>query len=208
MAPASSSSAGGTDTGRDNDDGTHHARRRFLSDYELPLAYPARVVSVGTRVDGGGVDDDDDATSSSSRGTTMITPRTSSDFVNARLLDAGVSLDGRGLSASSHSSSSSLESHSDAVGRFVRDMRGTGCYDAVRVRIGMPSSSMSSSSSPSTSSSGRCDVSVQLREKRWYKLHVGGGINADDISSLGGGGGRDGRWRYGRWNRGSPEITI
>ncbi|KAL3788852.1 hypothetical protein ACHAW5_009209 [Stephanodiscus triporus] len=169
-------------------------RARYISDYMLPLAYPARVV-VAAGFGGPDDDDDDDEGKGGRRA-----PRTSSEFVNARLIEAGLPLGGvvdvgNTSSSSSSSSSSSLASHSASIGRFVRDMEGTGCYDAVRVRLGMPSSattttssSSSSSSSTSSPSSRRYDVTVKLREKRWYRLHVGGGINADDLSSIVGGG--------------------
>jgi hypothetical protein len=153
----------------------------------LPLAYPARVAHDDDDDEDGDEDGDGGVVGATKKMTKMATGggrtlRTSSDFVNARLVEAGLPLGGVGPSSSS--SSSSLASHSASLGRFVRDMEGTGCYDAVRVRLGMPSPSSSSSSS-----AGRCDVTVKLREKRWYRLHVGGGVNADDLTSLGGGGG-------------------
>ena len=162
-------------------------RARHLSDYQLPLAYPARVAHDDDDDEDGDEDGDGGVVGATKKMTKMATGggrtlRTSSDFVNARLVEAGLPLGGVGPSSSS--SSSSLASHSASLGRFVRDMEGTGCYDAVRVRLGMPSPSSSSSSS-----AGRCDVTVKLREKRWYRLHVGGGVNADDLTSLGGGGG-------------------
>ena len=163
-------------------------RVRYLSDYQLPLAYPARVAHDDDDEDGDGDGGVVGATTKMMTKMTMgggRTLRTSSDFVNARLVEAGLPLGGVGPSSSS--SSSSLASHSASIGRFVRDMEGTGCYDAVRVRLGMPSPSSSYSSS-SSSSAERFDVTVKLREKRWYRLHVGGGVNADDLTSLGGGG--------------------
>ena len=78
-------------------------KARYYSNYELPLAYPSRVVSD----DGVGVD-------------ATTTLRTSSDFVNARLLEAGLRLLGK------NGTSSFLTSHADSINRFVRDLEGTG----------------------------------------------------------------------------------
>ena len=147
---------------------TRARKANYFSNYELPLNYPARIVAFDTEND-----DDTDAMKS-----TQKTLRTSSDFVNARLLEAALPL-GRGRRKNCDNKSS-LSSHAESMNRFVRDLEGTGCYDTVRVGIGMPSTN-------SSSEEGKCDVIVKLNEKKWYKLHIGGGVNADDLTSIGGG---------------------
>jgi outer membrane protein assembly factor BamA len=145
-------------------------KANYYSNYELPLTYPARIVAFDDD------NDDTDATKSSQKSL-----RTSSDFINARLLEASLPLGG-GRRRNGDKIASSLSNHAESMNRFVRDLEGTGCYDTVRVGIGMPSTD-------SHSDEGKCDVTVKLNEKKWYKLHIGGGVNADDLTSIGGGGG-------------------
>lgn len=150
-------------------------KANYYSNYELPLTYPARIVVDDDEND----NDDTDATKSNQK-----TLRTSSDFVNARLLEASLPLGG-GRRRNGDKTISSLSNHAESMNRFVRDLEGTGCYDTVCVGIGMPSTN-------SHSDEGKCDVTVKLNEKKWYKLHIGGGVNADDLTSIGGGGG----WKW------------
>ena len=101
------------------------------------------------------------------------------------------------------SSPSSLAKHSVAIGKFIRDLEGTGCYDAVQVHLDRTTTATTSSSSNNninnnnnTISSGQHEqqeqsppeeddsnstynVTVKLREKKWYKLYIGGGVNSD-----------------------------
>lgn len=154
---------------------TRARKANYFSHYELPLTYPARIVAFDDENDGDGTD---------AKKPTQKTLRTSSDFVNARLLEAALPL-GCGRRRNCDNTTSSLSSHAESMNRFVRDLEGTGCYDTVRVGIGMPSTT-------SSSEEGKCDVTVKLNEKKWYKLHIGGGVNADDLTSIGGGGGGGG----------------
>ena len=141
-------------------------RGEFAGSYRLPLEYPA---SVDGGVDGGDGD-----------GPTPTRPRTSAEFVNARLLEAGLPL--------GSAVASTLGEHGAAAGRFIRDLEGTGCYNSVRVNVGPPRSA-------EEGEDGQQDealphrVTVSLDEKKWYSLHVGGGVNSDDLTSQAGGGG-------------------
>jgi len=146
-------------------------KANYVSNYDLPLNYPANVVA--------SVSNADDNSSGSSSKSSL---RTSSEFINARFLEAGLSFDGStttssniGKSSSNNNNKSTLANHSMSINRFINNLEGTGCYDAIQVHL-----------SPSSSSDNGItnDVTVQLKEKNWYKLYIGGGVNSDDLSSF------------------------
>ena len=83
-----------------------------------------------------------------------------------------------GTSSASHPSSTSLADHSVSIGRFVRNLEGTGCYDSAQVHLGSTNDQVQKQPLD-------YDVTVNLQEKKWYKLYIGGGVNSDDLSSLG-----------------------
>ena len=143
----------------------------YVSEYSLPLAYPARVEAVN--------DDEEEQA-------VKYPLRSNTGFINARLLEAGLPLGG-GIPEITATSLSqmTLSKHSEAVTRFVNDLEGTGCYDAVQVYFGSNNSNETSNGQ----SDNTFDVTVKLKEKNWYKLYVGGGVNSEDLSSLGGSGG-------------------
>ncbi|KAL9179934.1 hypothetical protein ACHAXT_007904 [Thalassiosira profunda] len=137
-----------------------------VADYRLPLAYPAKVTAA----------DSDGGDGSTSR------PRTSQEFVNARLQEAGMPLGTNG------GNEQSLAAHAASVGRFARDLEGTGCYDAVQVHVGPAAGgegAATNGNERAQSQPPEHGVTVRLKEKNWYKLYIGGGVNADDLSSLG-----------------------
>ena len=152
-------------------------KAEYVAGYDLPLNYPAGVSPAAETTN-------DDGKEAAAR------LRTSSQFVNARLLEAGLPL-GLGPSPNDHGATpASLERQSVSVGRFVRDLEGTGCYDAVQVHIGHSASAQNNDDDGDSDDRQRSpsdyDVTVKLREKKWYKLYVGGGVNSDDLSSMGG----------------------
>ena len=138
-------------------------KAEYVSSYSLPLNYPAKVTSV---------DDDGD-------GSIKSPIRTSQDFVNARLLEAGFPFGGGAPSRLT------LGDHSVAAQRFIDDLEGTGCYDSVQVHIGKDQDENNDAGNDSSLEQMMFDVTVRLKEKRWYKIHIGGGVNSDDLSSLG-----------------------
>lgn len=140
-------------------------KAQYVSEYSMPLNHPARVEAL-----------DDDDTKIKSR------LRSDRDFINSRLLEAGLPLGGGvpDVTPTSHSQMT-LSGHSEAVTRFVNDLEGTGCYDAVQVYFG-------NNDSAEEQADSSFDVTVKLKEKNWYKLYIGGGVNSDDLSSLGDGG--------------------
>jgi len=94
--------------------------------------------------------------------------RTSSDFINYRLLDTDIDF----ISGEPTSLSTLTESLQD----FVKDLEKTGCYESVQVILGRQSRALSSNG---TSSSISRELDVVLQEKNWYKLYMGGGIKQD-----------------------------
>lgn len=93
--------------------------------------------------------------------------RTSSDFINYRLLDTGIDF----ISGEPTSLSNLTESLQD----FVKDLEKTGCYESVQVILGRQSKSGQSSSGTTLIR----ELDVVLQEKKWYKLYVGGGLKQD-----------------------------
>eukprot|EP00985_Skeletonema_marinoi_P012676 scaffold6164_cov66-Skeletonema_marinoi.AAC.7 len=147
-------------------------KAEYLSAYSLPLNYPAKVTSV--------IDDDDDGGGTNKSKNDSI--RTSKEFINARLLEAGLPLGGGAPSKLT------LGDHSVAAQRFISDLEGTGCYDSVQVHIGNDQDN-NDDDDASPEQQQMFDVTVRLKEKRWYKIYIGGGVNSDDLSSLGTSGG-------------------
>jgi hypothetical protein len=140
-------------------------KAQYFGEYSMPLNFPARVTSV-----------------EDSNGDSDVSLRTDKDFINARLLEAGLPLGGGipELTPTSIDKMTSLD-HNNAVTRFMHDLEGTGCYDAVQVYVGNNASSYNRDQSPNS-----FDVTVRLKEKKWYKLYIGGGVNSEDLSSVGG----------------------
>jgi len=143
-------------------------KANYVSNYDLPLNYPAKVVASASNT-----------TDNSSSESSKKTLRTSSEFVNARLLESGLSFDGSATTTSNNDNASSnnynkstLANHSMSINRFINNLEGTGCYDAIQVHL-----------SPSSDNDTN-DVTVQLKEKNWYKLYIGGGVNSDDLSTF------------------------
>jgi outer membrane protein assembly factor BamA len=97
--------------------------------------------------------------------------RTSSDFINYRLLDTGIDF----ISGDPTSLSTLTESLQD----FVKDLENTGCYESVQVILGRQQRKEYPSTSSSTSSKLTRELDVVLQEKNWYKLYIGGGIKQD-----------------------------
>ncbi|KAL7520952.1 hypothetical protein ACHAWX_007425 [Stephanocyclus meneghinianus] len=148
----------------------------FLSEYPMPLKYPAHVTSLEDGVENDGVVSKESSTSL----------RTDKDFINARLLEAGLPLGG-GIPDVSPTTMSkmTLSDHNNAVARFIHDLEGTGCYDAIQVYFG-GTNQANNEGAQEDEAPDSFDVTVRLKEKKWYKLYIGGGVNSEDLSSLGG----------------------
>lgn len=142
-------------------------KAQYVAEYKMHLSYPAQLEAL---------DDDND-------GVTKSKLRSDRDFINARLLEARLPLGGGVPDVTPTSPSQmTLFEHSEAATRFVHDLEGTGCYDTVQVFLG------NSTNGEGGQNGNAIDVTVKLKEKNWYKLYVGGGVNSEDLSSLGDGG--------------------
>lgn len=160
-----------------------------VQSYPLNLTFPANVLSPESAA----ADTTSSTNGHASSGATSIPattastatppPRTSEDFVNHRLLEAGLLFDDL----------QSLGEASAAVARFVDNMKSTGCYDNVQVAIGRPAPSSDDAaaqqqSQPQSQKQQQQQQTVEprhldviLKEKRWYKLYIGGGIKHEGI---------------------------
>ena len=157
-------------------------KAQYVSDYSLPLNYPANVTSLLDASD----DNTSDASKSKQNEPSLL--RTDQDFINARLLEAGVPLGGGvpDLTPTSQSKMT-ITDHDASIARFIHDLEGTGCYDAVQVYLGNNNEvSTSGNQDDGATSTDSFDVTVRLKEKKWYKLYIGGGVNSEDLSSFGG----------------------
>lgn len=157
-------------------------KAQYVSDYSLPLNYPANVTSLLDASD----DNTSDASKSKQNEPSLL--RTDQDFINARLLEAGVPLGGGvpDLTPTSQSKMT-ITDHNASIARFIHDLEGTRCYDAVQVYLGNNNEvSTSGNQDDGATSTDSFDVTVRLKEKKWYKLYIGGGVNSEDLSSFGG----------------------
>ena len=94
--------------------------------------------------------------------------RTSTDFINFRLMDTDIDFVA--------GEATSLSTVTESLQHFVADLQKTGCYDSVQVVLGRPKDQ------PSKSDARQMDVLLQ--EKNWYKLYIGGGIKQDNTSAI------------------------
>lgn len=150
-------------------------KAEYVSAYSLPLNYPAKLSNV--------LDDDYDDNENENSKSKNAVIRTSKDFINARLLEAGLPIGGGGA----HPSKLTLGDYSVNVQRFINDLEGTGCYDSVQVHIGNndQDSNINNTQKNEQQKIEMFDVTVRLKEKKWYKIYIGGGVNSEDLSSLG-----------------------
>lgn len=181
---------------------------RHIESYPIKLEYPASVFSASSSPSSSNIEKDDSssATQSNAYLKSKISPRTSQDFINFRLIDAGVQFfvnedEDENKSSQDLNQQQTVADASKAIATFVSDLNKTGCYDSVQVILGrcssrtisaelgsdgnpqpLPTSSMPSSPAQQIPTDLR-HVDVILNEKRWYKLYIGGGIKPVGIFS-------------------------
>jgi len=90
--------------------------------------------------------------------------RTDLDLIQFRLLEAGVLFD----------VPTTVGDTVQAVNSFIQDLERTGCYHAVQVQLGQAQQQQDENEEPKQT------LNVILDEKRWYRLHAGGGIKTFD----------------------------
>lgn len=104
--------------------------------------------------------------------------RTDPEVVNLKLLESGLLFeDGQNLSEASAS-----------IADFVSTMKNTGCYDNVQVRLSLDQNKEVNDDNSNEGESNKnralpCSINVELEEKKWYKLYVGGGIKQDSLTN-------------------------
>lgn len=147
--------------------------RRYAMDYSVQVEFPAKVRA------GASAGGDGDASSTTSRQTSKQTPkqthllRTDKDLIQHRLLEAGLLYEVPVTAADTLTAAST----------FCADLERTGCFNAVNVQLGNATNTESDNKSENSNTAG---ITVTLDEKKWYRLHAGGGVKTDGW--LGGGG--------------------
>lgn len=118
--------------------------------------------------------------------------RTSSDFINYRLLEtSGLNFtpDANEVTAATNetkngndmSTQSTLAQTTQALNHFVQDLQSTNCYDCVQVVL----ANQDNDEQVSNEAGGirPKKLNVLLKEKNWYKLYIGGGIKHDHTTA-------------------------
>ena len=151
-----------------------------INGYPIKLNFPANLFSVPTEGIMG-------ADSNYASATDSPKLRTSSDFVQYRLLDSNLlfEMDESGAPGSTKDSSQSLSTVSQELDKIAGDLESTGCYDSVQLSFGRPESN-------DKGPNPRRELDVVLKEKNWYKLYVGGGIKHEFLADGGINGGMGG----------------
>ncbi len=152
---------------------------QHVQSYPIELLFPANVSPLVQEKD----DLKDAGNSSSTTPTTGSTAstaskklRTSSDFINNRLLDTP------GLS---FMTTTTLSETTEALNDFVQDLQSTNCYDSVQVILGSKGESNTNyvDTSTSTTIGKPKQLNVLLAERNWYKLYIGGGVKHENMTS-------------------------
>lgn len=134
-----------------------------IQKYPINLTFPASVSR-----------SNNDANDDGKSGKPSNALRTDSEFVNLRLLESGVLFeDGQNLGEVTGS-----------IADFVSDMKQTGCYNNVQVKLSLDKDSVLEENRNAETKGGTrlpCKLDVQLDEKKWYKLYIGGGIKHESM---------------------------
>ena len=116
--------------------------------------------------------------------------RTSSDFIQYRLLDSNLEFEMDELEDANqeakNSTSQTLPTVTQELDAISRDLESTGCYDSVQCFLGRSTSDRDKGPNPPR------EVDVVLKEKNWYRLYIGGGIKQESITGSGMSGGTGG----------------
>jgi len=101
--------------------------------------------------------------------------RTSTDLIQIRLLEAGIS----------YEEPQPVAYAAERLSRFVNKMQQTGCFETVKVEIDQATDQLLESPD---STGPHQSLNVLLKEKNWYRLYVGGGLRNDMQGESGQGG--------------------
>jgi len=137
----------------------------YVQSYPIKLIFPANVFGIKQPSE---TDVSSDEKNTSNYKDENVPLRTSTDFINFRLMDTDIDF--------ASNEATPMSNVTESLQGFVADLEKTGCYDSVQVVLGRPKDE------PSTSDSRQLDVILQ--EKNWYKIYVGGGIKQDNMSAI------------------------
>ena len=138
----------------------------YVQNYPIKLIFPANVF--GTKQKSELNLQEEEQQSPSTYKNDNVSIRTSTDFINYRLLDSDIDFLAE--------EATPLNNITEALQDFVADLEKTGCYESVQVVLGRPKDL------PSNNEARQLDVILQ--EKNWYKLYIGGGIKQDHASAI------------------------
>lgn len=137
----------------------------YVQSYPIKLIFPANVFGIKQPSE---IDVSSGDQTSSNYKDTKVPIRTSSDFINFRLMDTNIDF--------VSNDPTPMSNVTESLQGFVADLEKTGCYESVQAVLGRPKDE------PSASDSRQLDVILQ--EKNWYKIYVGGGIKQDHASAI------------------------
>ena len=140
----------------------------YVSNYQMQLSFPAIVLAAASSESGlASTSGDESESTAASTTTASRKPKTSNELVQMRLLEAGLQFE----------TPVSLGETVERLNHFCEDLERTGCFNSVKVEIG--------GETVTTDSNGqqvaRNRLQVSLDEKDWYRLHLGGGIKAQEL---------------------------
>jgi hypothetical protein len=146
----------------------------FVSNYKLQLAFPAIVLAAAAATT-----TDDDTNTATTHNTTQqqLRPllRTNNELVQLRLLEAGVEFE----------SPVTLGETAERLHHFCQDLEKTGCFHRVAVEIGDATTDQittkNNNGTNPPAGAPQNNLKVILEEKDWYRLHLGGGVKAQDL---------------------------
>lgn len=143
--------------------GTAPNESEYVSKYEVQLSFPA-VVLAAVSGQGGTVESSDNKATTNSK----KPPKTSNELIQMRLLEAGVLFE----------VPVSLGETVQRLDAFCQDLEKTGCFNRVSVEVGGEKTSLDDETGREVVEQ---QVNVVLDEKDWYRLHLGGGVKAQEL---------------------------
>jgi outer membrane protein assembly factor BamA len=122
--------------------------QQYAANYEITLEYPARIEN---------------------------NKRTDSQFIQHRLMDAGLFYD----------IPVTVQDSLQATSRFVEQLQATGCFNAVQVQLGTSKSEPKSDATHANNETIHPrTINVKLDEANWYSLKAGGGIRGSQTGFM------------------------
>ncbi|CAB9510533.1 assembly machinery [Seminavis robusta] len=140
---------------------------KHTMEYPIQFEFPATITSTSTSVSSSS-----DDTKENNNNKDKKPLRTDPDFLQIRLFEAGIPF----------AHPQSLGQTAEQLHSFVTRLEQSGCYESINVEIDQKQNQTSPEQQHATQ-----QLTIQLKEKNWYRLYVGGGIRNDMNAELGGG---------------------